>query len=743
MRKNRTPKLGFILILLCCLSLSALARPPKVIKATPDNGEKNVAPSTKEIRVQFDQAMNTGGYSICGGGANYPKTIGKPKWIDKKTIVLKVKLEPNHKYMLSINSRDYKNFKNSNGEPAIVYPISFETGSVGSASKRKLSNKFIISKLHEAIYADETEGDLDKAIGLYLQVIIQASEIERIAAKAAYKLGMCYLKKDDKASAAKYFQSVVEKYPSQKAYINKAKEQLDKITPVTKSLFEQIDGQVIRFILEKYGEFASKANEKNLYTNCHVYYVDPNLETTYGGIGSYYNWTGQTIKNKVRLTGTSYPNQSHYNVNGTKMNTVITPHKTRPNHWDIYWIPDEPLAPGESYYYGWSVDGAKKLSSMPGEIYSLTMQNKFGPPAIETFFLVLSNKLEISQSNPPSGSQELLNFNVYWWSKTVQQGENHLEQINLKKDIQGMQVNLEDKNKEKITDPVKAKPIIHKAVMTISTLAENDPKLKPMIEEIGNIANDTATGLLAEYLESPRPTVRRSAIYICWQGKFDNLGVAAKKLIKLCSHEKEMTRGMAALALGGNKEQSAFEILSDMTINDTSSYARRCGAYALGLLGNTDALPILKKALNDEDFNVKNNADAAITMLTELNENKSSVEEDDKIKAAVKSATHWLEMIDEGNYGESWEQAASFFKNVVTKKQWEISAEAVRKPLGKLTSREVLTKTYTKQVPGGPDGQYVIITFKSSYENKDSAIETVTPMLDKDNKWKVSGYYIK
>lgn len=27
--------------------------------------------------------------------------------------------------------------------------------------------------------------------------------------------------------------------------------------------------------------------------------------------------------------------------------------------------------------------------------------------------------------------------------------------------------------------------------------------------------------------------------------------------------------------------------------------------------------------------------------------------------------------------------------------------------------------------------------------NKKSAIETVTPMMDKDGKWRVSGYYIK
>jgi len=28
-------------------------------------------------------------------------------------------------------------------------------------------------------------------------------------------------------------------------------------------------------------------------------------------------------------------------------------------------------------------------------------------------------------------------------------------------------------------------------------------------------------------------------------------------------------------------------------------------------------------------------------------------------------------------------------------------------------------------------------------ENKTSTVETITPMLDKDGQWRVSGYYIK
>jgi hypothetical protein len=50
---------------------------------------------------------------------------------------------------------------------------------------------------------------------------------------------------------------------------------------------------------------------------------------------------------------------------------------------------------------------------------------------------------------------------------------------------------------------------------------------------------------------------------------------------------------------------------------------------------------------------------------------------------------------------------------------------------------------YTKELPGAPDGEYVVIQFRAAYAKKKSAIETVTPMLDADGRWRVSGYFVK
>ena len=115
----------------------------------------------------------------------------------------------------------------------------------------------------------------------------------------------------------------------------------------------------------------------------------------------------------------------------------------------------------------------------------------------------------------------------------------------------------------------------------------------------------------------------------------------------------------------------------------------------------------------------------------------------DREKAAIASAEKWLRIVDKGKYSESWEESSEYFKQAVTQDQWEQAVQAVREPLGKLISRKVKNATYTTSLPGAPDGQYVVIQFSTSFENKKSGIETVTPMIDKDGKWRVSGYYIK
>jgi len=113
------------------------------------------------------------------------------------------------------------------------------------------------------------------------------------------------------------------------------------------------------------------------------------------------------------------------------------------------------------------------------------------------------------------------------------------------------------------------------------------------------------------------------------------------------------------------------------------------------------------------------------------------------VAAASKAADSWLKLIDDGKYSESWTQTSAFFQKRVQQTQWTEQASAARDPLGSLTSRKLAGAHYTTSLPGAPDGRYVVLQYKSSFANKQSAVETVIPMREADGQWRVSGYYIR
>lgn len=111
--------------------------------------------------------------------------------------------------------------------------------------------------------------------------------------------------------------------------------------------------------------------------------------------------------------------------------------------------------------------------------------------------------------------------------------------------------------------------------------------------------------------------------------------------------------------------------------------------------------------------------------------------------AATASAKAWLELVDTAKYKESWQEAAPFFKERVPEETWVNAVTSVRAPFGNVVSRELIGARYTKSLPGAPDGEYVVIQYKTAFQNKAGAIETITPMLTPDGAWKVSGYFVK
>lgn len=120
-----------------------------------------------------------------------------------------------------------------------------------------------------------------------------------------------------------------------------------------------------------------------------------------------------------------------------------------------------------------------------------------------------------------------------------------------------------------------------------------------------------------------------------------------------------------------------------------------------------------------------------------------SSEEERKKHTTINLASGWLTKMDRGKYTETWESSSSAVKKTVTSTQWQNSITSAREPLGKTLKRTPSTYQALDKLPGLPDGNYIIIQFGTEFENKKSAVETVTFMKDIGGQWCPAGYFIK
>lgn len=111
--------------------------------------------------------------------------------------------------------------------------------------------------------------------------------------------------------------------------------------------------------------------------------------------------------------------------------------------------------------------------------------------------------------------------------------------------------------------------------------------------------------------------------------------------------------------------------------------------------------------------------------------------------SAKSAASEWLALTDAGSYGASWDKAAPVFQGAINKSGWEQALRNARMPLGAVKSRRLASAQFTHNLPNAPAGDYFVLQFATQFENKSSAVETVTPMKGPDGNWRVSGYFIK
>jgi hypothetical protein len=111
--------------------------------------------------------------------------------------------------------------------------------------------------------------------------------------------------------------------------------------------------------------------------------------------------------------------------------------------------------------------------------------------------------------------------------------------------------------------------------------------------------------------------------------------------------------------------------------------------------------------------------------------------------AAQAAATAWLGLVDRGRYGESWDSAASAFRQSIAKPSWEAAVGSARRPFEPFGERQQVAASVHTKLPNAPPGHYVVLQYRTKTGGGKTVIETVTPMKDSDGAWRVSGYYIR
>jgi beta-lactamase regulating signal transducer with metallopeptidase domain len=120
-------------------------KPPRVVMSVPKAGAIDVDPDLKEIRVTFDQDMDSRGYAWTGGGEVFPKKSGEPYWLDRRTCAMPVSLEKGRFYRVGVNSSSYKDFAARAGEPALPDVVFFTAKGADKKTLERLKSPKVVS----------------------------------------------------------------------------------------------------------------------------------------------------------------------------------------------------------------------------------------------------------------------------------------------------------------------------------------------------------------------------------------------------------------------------------------------------------------------------------------------------------------------------------------------------------------------------------------------------------------------
>ena len=101
------------------------------------------------------------------------------------------------------------------------------------------------------------------------------------------------------------------------------------------------------------------------------------------------------------------------------------------------------------------------------------------------------------------------------------------------------------------------------------------------------------------------------------------------------------------------------------------------------------------------------------------------------------AAAQFLFLVDTEEYARSWELTSENLKQMLTQKAWNEQVANLRSFLGPIVERIHQDISYTDSAADLPSCEYVVMTFISKFELRDSLTETLTLMLGDNNQLQV------
>jgi hypothetical protein len=117
--------------------------------------------------------------------------------------------------------------------------------------------------------------------------------------------------------------------------------------------------------------------------------------------------------------------------------------------------------------------------------------------------------------------------------------------------------------------------------------------------------------------------------------------------------------------------------------------------------------------------------------------------QDPQISDARRVALEWLTVVDADNGTASYAAAGTKFRTTMTQEQWSGALAQARSQFGATQRRTFAGAQKSDDIPNKPEGDFVLLTFRSGFEKRDTVMETLTMERESDGKWHVIGYALR